>query len=442
MSSNVLVNRTNIGIFGKVNAGKSTIMNLLTMQETSIVDEKPGTTADVKQALLEIHDFGSVKVFDTAGLNEISELGKKKRFKALQALKESDLVLLVINPIASLKENDFEVENQVSSLARKYGKKLFVIYNMFENDYEEKNENGIEKIVQECNERIYFSQHLKQLVFNAHEENADKQLLEFIKKNFEKNEKKIELFPFLQEGFVAMNIPVDEETPEGRLLRPQNVVLDYLLRRFVPFAGFRMDLTKARSNVHEIKEEEKQKYLNFLNQLREKNNLQLVITDSQAIDVVAEWTPKEIPLTTFSITMIHYQSKGNLQRYVEGLQVLNGMKKGDKIIIAEACNHDRKCNDIGTVQIPNRLKEYLGFKPEIDFVFGREFPSEKELQKYKLVVHCGGCMVDSQKVNARMQDLMQLKIPVTNYGLLLSCIHSKEAFERVLAPWKIKLEKD
>lgn len=427
MNSSILVGRTNIGIFGKVNAGKSTLMNLLTSQETSIVDSKPGTTADVKQTLLQIHDFGPVKLFDTAGLNEFSQVGEKKKFKALQALKESDLILLVVNP----SEKNFEIENKVVSLAREFGKQIFLIYNLFEKDSE--------KAIQECNEKIYFSQHLKQLTLNAKAKDADKALLDFIKKNFEKTEKKIELFPFLGDsGFVAMNIPVDEETPEGRLLRPQNVVLDHLLRRFIPFAGFRMDLTKARSKVKQIQEEEKQKYLNFLNQLKQKNNLQLVITDSQAIDVVSDWTPKEIALTTFSIAMIHFQSNGNLQRFTEGLRVLETLKPSDKIIIAEACNHDRKCNDIGTKQIPKRLEQFLGFSPQIEFVFGREFPPEKELQKYKLLIHCGGCMVDSQKVNARMNDLLNLNIPITNYGLLLSFLHGKDSLQRVLSPWGVE----
>jgi len=437
----IIVDRTNIGILGKVNAGKSTIMNLLTMQETSIVDPTPGTTADVKSTVLEIHDFGPVKLFDTAGLNELTKLGEKKRLKAVQTLKECDIILLVVDPIYSLKSNDFTTENQIISLGRQYGKQILLIYNIFTNKLKEKKK--IEEFIVSCKEKIYLSNSLKTLVLDAQDRNASAALISFIEQNAIKNTNKVELFPFLKEnGFVAMNIPVDEETPEGRLLRPQNVVLDYLLRRFIPFAGFRMDLTKARSSIKEIAEEEKQKYLDFIDQLMEKNNLQLIITDSQAIDIVDEWTTKEIPITTFSITMINFQSKGNLRRFVEGLKVVDSIKEGDKIIIAEACNHDRKCNDIGTVQIPDRLEKYLGFRPKIEFNFGREFPLNEELNKYKILIHCGGCMIDSQKINARMSDLEKVNIPITNYGILLSYLHSKQALKRVLAPWGIIIEEE
>ena len=443
MKSNVLVDRTNIGVFGKTNAGKSTVMNLLTSQETSIVDPTPGTTADVKEAVMEIHDFGPVKVFDTAGLNEFSRLGAKKKFKALQTLKESDLILLVVDPIESLKDNDFSVENEVASLARQYGKQIFLVYNIFSSKAGGHPMNAharISDMVQACNERVYHSSNLKYLSLDAHEPLAGMALIEFIKQNFVKLERKVDLLPFLNsDGFVAMNIPVDEETPEGRLLKPQNAVLDYLLRRFIPFAGFRMDLTKARSPIEEIRENERRKYLEFLEELNSRKNLQLLITDSQAIDVVSRWTPKSIPVTTFSIIMINYQTRGQLKKLVDGLRVFDTLKENDRILIAEACNHDRKCDDIGTVQIPRRLKARLGFNVSFDFNFGREFPPEDELKKYRLLVHCGGCMIDSQKMSARMTDLMEVDIPITNYGLLFSYIEGKETLEQVLSPWGIAL---
>ena len=439
MKSDILVERTNIGIFGKMNAGKSTIMNLLTSQETSIVDSTPGTTTDIKQAILEIHDFGPVKIFDTAGLDEFTKLGEKKKAKAVQALKESDLILLVIDPAESLKTKDFSIENEVTSFARIYGKQVFIIYNIFSKKMKSKAEDYVKK----CSELFYHASSLNYLMLDAHiEKNADKKLIEFIKANFVKFERKTELLPFLKPNdFVAMNIPVDEETPEGRLLRPQNAVLDYLLRRFIPFAGFRMDLTKARSKIKKISEEEKRKYISFLKKLNSGKNIQLIITDSQAIDIVAKWTPKNIPITTFSIIMINYQSSGKLQKLIEGVKAIDSIKENDSILVAEACNHDRKCNDIGTVQIPNRLKQKLEIKNlNFEFNFGREFPSEVELKKYKLIIHCGGCMVDSQKVNARINDLMNIKVPATNYGLLLSYLEGRKTLNRVLKPWGLSVE--
>lgn len=441
IDSNILVDRINIGIFGKMNAGKSTIMNLLTAQQTSIVDSAPGTTTDVKQAILEIHGFGPVKLFDTAGLNEFSALGKKKKLKALNALKESDLILLIIDPVESLKKNDFHIENEVMSFARQYDKQVLFIYNIFQDKLKEFGINE-KNSVEECSKNIYHIFDSKFLVLDAHEKDAGKKLLDFIKNNFVNQGRKIELLPFLDSsGFVTMNIPVDEETPEGRLLRPQNAVLDYLLRRFIPFAGFRMDLTKARSAIKEIQEEEHEKYLAFLEELNRNKKLQLLITDSQAIDIVSRWTPKEIPITTFSIIMINYQSNGKLPKLVEGLKALDTLKENDSVLVAEACNHDRKCDDIGTKQIPMRIKQKLNLKNlNFDFNFGREFPQEAELKKYKLMVHCGGCMADSQKINSRFSDMMNLNIPLTNYGLLLSYLEGKETLNRVLKPWEISVD--
>ncbi|MEW5817602.1 MAG: GTPase [Spirochaetota bacterium] len=433
----ILADRTNIGIFGRTNAGKSTLMNLITGQGTSIVDPKPGTTADVVQTIMEVHGLGPLKLFDTAGMDERSELGMKKKFKTLQTLKECDLVLLVVDPSESSKLKDFSVDNEVVSLCRQYEKQLFIIYNVFNPNFNQLGKPSPEQLAEECQKNIFNSQNTTRIVLDLHAKEAGRQLIDFIKTNYLKKDRKLELLPFIRPySFVAMNIPVDEETPQGRLLRPQNVVLDYLLRRMVPFAGYRMDLVKARSRIAEVREEERQNYLNFLSELNgESNGLQLVITDSQAIDVVDPWTPKEIPLTTFSVTMIHYQSNGNLKRFVDGLKVISALQEGDRIAIAEACNHNRTCEDIGTVQIPRRLKNKLGINLDIEFIFGREFPPEDKLKEYKLLVHCGGCMIDSQKVNARMDDLLNLTIPITNYGLLLSYLSGEDTLKRVLKPW-------
>lgn len=424
MTSHILVDRTHIGIFGRTNAGKSTIMNLLVNQPKSIVDEYPGTTTDVVQAVMEIHGFGPVKIFDTAGLDEYSELGEKKKNKTLQVLKECDLVLLVV-ALPSSSETLSE-ENEVIMLCKKYEKQLLIVFNVFRN-----------KTTASAERLQLNSARVPEIVVDAHEAGADGKLISFAMKHYVKKIRVPELIPFMRpHSFVAMNIPVDDETPEGRLLRPQNVVLDFLLRRTVPFAGYRMDLTRARSTIASVREEEKRLYLNFLNELDgQHNGLQLVITDSQAIDIVDSWTPDHIPLTTFSIIMINSQSNGNLARFVDGLNVLPTLQEGDRVAIAEACTHNRTCGDIGTVQIPQRLQKALSRNLEFDFIFGRDFASEKELKKYKLVIHCGGCMIDSQNVHARMDDVFNLNTPMTNYGLLLSFINSPRTLSRVLRPW-------
>lgn len=431
LQKSILVDRINIGIFGRTNAGKSTIMNRITNQETSIVDKQPGTTADTVRVLFEIHGFGPVRLFDTAGLDEESPLGKKKREKTIAALKECDLVLIAIDPEKLAAAGEATVENELLSLANKYEKQTMIIFNLFN-----KTQNQQEAI-NKCKKMLFQAEKYPVLVINVNKKTAGKELVAFITQNFKKVEKRTEILPFLKPySFVALNIPIDEETPERRLLRPQNVVLDYLLRRMVPFAGYRMDLKKARSEIESIREQEKRNYLNFIEELNgTKIGLQLVITDSQAIDVVASWTPKHIPITTFSITMINAQCHGNLKLFVKGLEAVKMLKPGDKVIIAEACNHDRKCDDIGTKQIPRRLTQKLGFNLDFKFVFGREYFSNELLSGCKLLIHCGGCMVDSQKIGARMQDLSDLGVPVTNYGLILSYIDGEKTLRRVLKPW-------
>ncbi|MBI5035895.1 50S ribosome-binding GTPase [Candidatus Micrarchaeota archaeon] len=437
MKSGVLVERTNIGIFGRTNAGKSTLMNLLTGHETSIVDEKAGTTADTVQTVMELHNLGPVKLFDTAGLDELSKLGGKKKFKALQKLRECDAVVLVIGAAERARTRDYSVENEVSVACRQYGKEMLAVYNVFSG---QQDSVSVEAAIAECERSIFNASRAEKIAVDFKSAGAAEKLIRFLEENCPAREtRKREILPFVYPGaFVALNIPVDEETPESRLLRPQNAVMDFLLRRGAPFAGYKMDLLKARSGVESVREQEKNKWLCFLEGLeKSRNGLQLVMTDSQAIDVVAEWTPERFPLTTFSIAMVNFQSRSGLAPFVEGLKKLDEIKTGDRIAVAEACNHNRMCDDIGTVQIPRRMKERLGFEPEFEFIFGRDFPSFEKLKKYALLVHCGGCMVDSQKIGSREEMLEEAGVPFTNYGLLLSYLDGAKTLKRVLEPWGV-----
>jgi hypothetical protein len=217
------------------------------------------------------------------------------------------------------------------------------------------------------------------------------------------------------------------------------VVLDYILRHYLPFAGYRMNLTAGRSADPARREAERERYLRFIEDLRRGDEgLQLVITDTQAVDLIVPWTPEDVPVTTFSIVMAHHQSGGNLRTLAEGVAALETLAPGDRVLIAELCNHDRKAEDIGTKQIPRLLRKRV---PDIgiDFAEGRVFPSEEEIQKYRLVIQCGGCMVDQQKYTARMADSRRYGIPVTNYGLALSQLYHPESLRRVLAPWNVEV---
>ena len=412
-----MIQRDNIGIFGKVNSGKSSLMNLLTQQECSIVDIKPGTTADTKITLCEIHGLGPVKLFDTAGMDEQGNLGEKKRKKAENDLKECDLILLIIDP----RTNNLETENHIISKAREYDKQLLIIFNIFNDDYDI---NFVES-------NLTYSQFYKKINLKAINNNDRQKLLNFILDNFESKNKKIELLQFIKKNeYYLLNIPMDAETPPGRYLRPQAMAEEYITRKFAFPISYRMNLKQARSKNFNV---EKERYLKVLNGLKNKK-INCIITDSQAIDIIDKWTPQEYLITTFSIMMINYMTKGKLKLFVEGIKALKSLKNKDKILIVEACNHSRIEEDIGTVQIPKFIKKnYPGVI--IEHNFGREFKENKELSTYKLIIHCGGCMIDSQKLKARLHDLIALGVPITNYGLFLSYMQGKKTLERVLKPW-------
>lgn len=421
----MIVERDHIGIFGKMNSGKSSIMNLLTQQQTSIVDAKPGTTADTKITLQEIHGMGPVKLFDTAGLDETGELGEKKRDKVFSDLKECDLVFIVIDPSTT----NFKTEKEAIEKARELDKQILVIYNIF-------NCKDKEKITTIENE-IPLLRFYNKIIIKA-DDNAHRQpLLNFILKNFESINKKMELFPFLEKNeYYILNIPMDIETPPGRYLRPQSMAEEYITRNWAYPVSFRMDLAKARSRNKEERESEKKRFLEFIDNFKKRPKA--VITDSQAIDVIYAWVPEDIKLTTFSITMINYQSRGRLKLFVEGIKALSELKDNDKVLIVEACNHSRIGEDIGTVQIPNYFKnEFPGVI--IEHNFGGEFQENDKLKQYKLIIHCGGCMIFSQKLFARIRDLVNIGVPFTNYGLFLSYMQGEDVLKKVLEPWNLKL---
>jgi len=293
-------------------------------------------------------------------------------------------------------------------------------------------------------------------------------VVKFIASNSKPHSSKVALLPpgirFDPEAVVFLNIPMDAETPSGRLLRPQAVVLEELLRQYVSTFCYRMDLKKARSTNLEERAEEESRFRTSIASLNSSRRLRLMITDSQAMDVVHKWTTdangvdEVVPLTTFSVTMINYLSGGRLPKFVDGIKQFENLKRGDRVLICEACNHDRHeaCeprvswatntllnginriqDDIGTVQIPTKLKRRFGEGVVgIDHAFGREYQT-KILGDYQLVIHCGGCMLDQQKMNARLSDIESSGVPITNYGLLLSYLSSKQALDRVLRPWTL-----
>ncbi|MBW2988719.1 GTP-binding protein [Candidatus Woesearchaeota archaeon] len=412
------VKRYNIGIFGKTNSGKSSLMNLIIGNECSIVDEKAGTTADTKTALFEIHGIGPVKLLDTAGMDEEGELGEKKRRKAENDLKECDLVIVVVKDGSSC----FETEERIIRAAKEYDKQVIIVHNLFDEGCSG-NASGPGS--------GFFEDH-KEIRVRAIDNSERSRLLDFIVNNIECKKDKGDILPFIEKGeYYLLNIPMDEETPEGRYLRPQAMCEEHITRKFAFPISFRMDLKKAR----EEDESERKRYLSVLDGIKDKK-VRCVITDSQAIDVIDKWTPKEHDITTFSIMMINHMSGGRLRLFAEGIKALEGLNAGDRILIAEACNHSRIKEDIGTVQIPDYIRKRCpGVIAEHNF--GREFRDNNKLKEYKLIVHCGGCMIDSQKLKARLRELEGIGVPVTNYGIFLAYMQGKETLRRVLKVWGV-----
>jgi [FeFe] hydrogenase H-cluster maturation GTPase HydF len=415
----LLVERDHIGIFGKMNCGKSSIMNLLTQQETSIVDPTPGTTADTKIALQEIHGMGPVKLFDTAGLDEGNGLGLKKQAKAWADLKECDLVLLVIDP----DTQDFATESGILEKARELDKQILVLYNLFRAASGERI-----AVVEQSVPLLRFH---KKMSLAATDPACRQPLLEFILANFVSKNCPMELLPFVErDQFYVLNIPMDVETPPGRYLRPQAMAEEYITRHWAYPVSYRMDLGKARSGDAG----ERQRFDAFLDSLARRPKA--IITDSQAMDIMHLWTPDDVMLTTFSIMMINYVSRGRLAAFVKGIETLDNLEAGDKVLIAEACNHSRIAEDIGTVQIPRYIQQHWP-GVIVEHAFGREFQDNDRLQSYKLVIHCGGCMIAAQKLLARIRDLDAVGVPYTNYGVFLACAQGREALRKVLQPWGI-----
>jgi len=432
------VQRLVIGIFGRINAGKSTLMNLLTQQETSIVDSAPGTTADIKSALMEIHALGPVRILDTAGLDEGAELGEKKRRKTLSALEEVDLALLVVDPVQSFLSGGLSVEKSIASLARKLSRRLVVVFNRHSSADERLKGTAatLQEAMEYCRSALPDRSGTPGLDIDLTDSDRSSELVDLISLYRPAGTGPVELLPFIdRSGPVLLHIPLDEESPSGRLLRPQEMAMEYLLRLGVPVGMYRTDLLLARSGSEDLSGGEKAEFMAFLDSLGYGDSVQLVLTDSQAIDVMSAWVPEDIPLTTFSIMMMRSTSGGDLTLFADGADALDQLSSGDRILIAEACNHDRIAEDIGTVQIPEQLSAACpGIR--IEHAFGREFPSPEELAEYSLVIHCGGCMISPQKLIARTGRLAESGVPITNYGMVLAWLQSPATLRRVLEPWR------
>ena len=394
-----MLQRTTIAFFGRTNAGKSLLVNAVTNQETSIVSQIKGTTTDPVKKVMEILPLGPVTIIDTPGLDDDSELGKKRIEKAEIILNKTQIAVLVADSSFFLQG-----KNPLGD----YEKKLIKIF--------EERKIPYLKVFNKCDlldklpdledkEKSLFVSALKK-----DNVNKLKERLAAIKGTF--SEKKFIAADLVKKGdAVLFVIPIDESAPKDRLILPQQMVLRELLEfGAIPVCSTPDTLSQTLKKL--------------------SSPPSLVITDSQAFDFVNKKLPKEIRLTSFSILMARF--KGNLEYSVKGADILSCLSDGDKILISEGCSHHRQCGDIGSVKLPAWIKAFSNKKLDFEFTSGGTFPSD--LKKYRLVVHCGGCMLNEAEMKNRIKLCREEKIPVTNYGMAIA--KTNGILERSLEPLK------
>ena len=374
-----LANRTHIAFFGIRNAGKSSIMNALTNQNIAVVSPVKGTTTDPVHKAMELLPLGPVNIIDTAGLDDIGELGKLRIEKTKQILNKTDIAILVID--ATLDFTDFD--RDILKLITDKNIPYIVVYNKVDlmPDFKPKNEN--------IKQYVYISAKEKTGI-----EELKSKLVQVAKTKQEKFILKDIVNP---KDTVVLVIPIDKAAPKGRLILPQQQVIRELL-----------DIGATAIMTQDDNLE------NTLANLKTKPKL--IITDSQVFGKVNKIVPQNIELTSFSILFSRY--KGDLKRQVNAVKILDTIKDDDKILIAEGCTHHRQCDDIGTVKLPNWIKNYTKANPEFIFTSGTEFPDD--LSKYKLIIHCGGCMLNEREMKYRLKCAGDASVPITNYGTAIA----------------------
>lgn len=386
-------NRIHIGIFGKRNAGKSSIINAITDQNLAIVSEIKGTTTDPVQKVMELLPLGPVVLIDTPGLDDEGELGALRIQKAYQILNKTDIAVLVVDSGAGLTAEDRKILDKIRDKKIPY----VVVFNKSDL-YRIQNETNTEK-----DDSFYGTVPRKNCIFvSAVTGEHIWELKELLAKQIPSShtEKHI-VADLIQPGdFVVLVIPIDSAAPKGRLILPQQQTI--------------RDILETGAAAVAVRETELPETL-----LRLGTKPSLVITDSQAFEKVAADVPRDIPLTSFSILFARY--KGNLKTVVQGAAILGNLQDNDTILICEGCTHHRQCEDIGTVKLPGWVKKHTGKKLHFEFTSGTDFPAD--LHKYRLIIHCGGCTLNEREMKYRMQCAIDQGIPITNYGTAIAHMH-------------------
>ena len=426
-------NRVHIGFFGRCNAGKSTLINMLTDQPVSLVSDVAGTTTDPVSKSMEILPLGPVVITDTAGIDDTTELGVLRMEKTEEVVKKINLAVYVLRTdeeptsddmhwLGLLKQNNVPIAlfineiNDINEINTENKEKVEL--NTANTDKVELNIADKEKL--ESNTSAYIKSHkglsnLATVIGSA---------------DFTSNTKRIELLDLLggltpldvegeqtllqglvEEGdAIILVCPIDSAAPKGRLILPQVQTI----REILDYKGLALV----------CQTEELPSMINSLT-----HPPKMVICDSQAFDRVDELTPHTIPLTSFSILMARF--KGKLQDLVAGVNAIKNLKSGSKVLISEGCTHRRQCDDIGTVKIPNLLKKQGHTDLQLEFTSGGAFP--KDVSQYDLIIHCGACMLTRREVLRRIECAVVQGTPIVNYGVLIAALHG--ILERAISPF-------
>lgn len=404
--------RVHIGFFGRRNAGKSSVVNAVTGQELAVVSKIKGTTTDPVQKAMELLPLGPVTIIDTPGIDDEGVLGELRVKKTKQVMNRTDVAVLVVDGTEGKKEADEEL----IGLFREKNIPYLVVYNKMDLLSEEGGPSVGEKTAAgknaagpaEAEAEIYVSAKTGEHIEELKERIAAMAVTE---------EPKLRIVGDLinPSDFVVLVVPIDKAAPKGRLILPQQQTIRDILEA---------DATAIVVKEYELKE--------TLEQLGKKPKL--VITDSQVFAKVHADTPKDILLTSFSILFARY--KGDLETLVKGAAAIETLKDGDKVLISEGCTHHRQCDDIGSVKIPRWLKNYTKKELAISLSSGTEFP--ENLEEYRLIIHCGGCMLNEREMKYRMKCAGDAKVPMTNYGVAIA--YMQGILKRSLGPFPYLLE--
>lgn len=392
-------NRLHIGIFGKRNAGKSSIINGITGQNLAIVSDVKGTTTDPVLKAMEILPLGPVVIIDTPGLDDEGDLGALRMQKAYQMLNKTDVAILIVDGTIGFTKEDDAIFTQIKKKNIPY----VVVFNkqdlMADEDMARIDTTGLCPYIWVSANSPTQMYELKELI--AAQVPEDTQAAPIIRDLVGKND------------FVILVIPIDSAAPKGRLILPQQQTIRDLLE--VNAVSIVVQDTELADTIAALEGGKKPK---------------LVVTDSQAFESVSKDVPEDILLTSFSILFARH--KGNLWSQVEGAKAIDTLVDGDTVLISEGCTHHRQCDDIGTVKMPRWIKQYTGVDVNVEFTSGTEFPLD--LSKYKLIIHCGGCVLNEREMKYRVQCAADAGVPMTNYGTAIAHMHG--VLERSLEVFK------